>query len=172
MATPTTLNLLFMISSFLLVLLPKLTTSQFGSMCVSQFALANQACSVIPPEEEEPIGDSGQVMLQRHRHHAHKHANHSSEHEGDPDHDQEHDNEHEHDDEHENDDDHDDGEHERRHRQHPRANRDCCRWLQEVERSCVCETLRRLPAFLTRPIHSYTISVGTTCEITFRCDGL
>lgn len=155
-------NVLLLIISFLLVLLPKLTTSQFNSMCVSQYALANQACSVIPPEEEEeePIngGHSSQVMLQRHKHHHQNHDNHTQEHE------------HEHDDN--DDEDESDNPDHPPYSHHPRANRDCCRWLQEVERTCVCETFRRLPAFLTRPVHSYTIAVGTTCEFTYKCDGL
>uniref|UniRef100_A0A453AVF2 Bifunctional inhibitor/plant lipid transfer protein/seed storage helical domain-containing protein n=2 Tax=Aegilops tauschii TaxID=37682 RepID=A0A453AVF2_AEGTS len=52
-----------------------------------------------------------------------------------------------------------------------RAYRDCCRWLKEVEPGCVCESLLHLPMFLVKPQHKYTLRVGKTCEVTYRCGG-
>ncbi|KAE8801715.1 putative pectinesterase 66 [Hordeum vulgare] len=42
---------------------------------------------------------------------------------------------------------------------------------QEVEPGCVCEALLRLPMFLVKPQHKYTIRVGKSCEVTYRCGG-
>lgn len=53
-----------------------------------------------------------------------------------------------------------------------RAYRDCCRWLKEVEPDCVCEALLRLPPFLVRPQHKYTVKVGNSCKFSYRCGGV
>uniref|UniRef100_A0A453I2N3 Bifunctional inhibitor/plant lipid transfer protein/seed storage helical domain-containing protein n=2 Tax=Pooideae TaxID=147368 RepID=A0A453I2N3_AEGTS len=53
-----------------------------------------------------------------------------------------------------------------------RAYRDCCRWLQEVQKDCVCEALLRLPPFLVKPQHKYVVRVGRTCRIVYRCGGV
>lgn len=53
-----------------------------------------------------------------------------------------------------------------------RAYRDCCRWLKEVEPDCVCEALLRLPPFLVKPQHKYTVKVGNSCKFTYRCGGV
>ncbi|XP_044964587.1 probable pectinesterase 66 isoform X2 [Hordeum vulgare subsp. vulgare] len=74
------------------------------------------------------------------------------------------------DDEDDDDDDDDDDEDDQDHDEH-RAYRDCCRWLKEVEPGCVCEALLRLPMFLVKPQHKYTIRVGKSCEVTYRCGG-
>ncbi|XP_051118524.1 uncharacterized protein LOC127242856 [Andrographis paniculata] len=46
---------------------------------------------------------------------------------------------------------------------------DCCRWLKEVDNVCVCDLLVRLPPFLTRPMHNYTVVVDDSCVVTFAC---
>lgn len=109
----------------LVSLLLELTSAQISSMCISQFALANQACSVMPPVEEDPDEPSNN--------HGHGHG--------------------------------------RGNGHHPRANQDCCRWLEEVENDCVCQALARLPMFLNRPKHTYMLSVGTTCKFAYKCGG-
>nr|ACG46563.1 aspartic acid-rich protein [Zea mays] len=83
----------------------------------------------------------------------------------DPDHDDDHDD----DDDDDNDDDDDDHDH---HDEELRAYRDCCRWLKEVQKDCVCEALLRLPPFLVKPQHTYVVRVGRTCKITYRCGGV
>ncbi|CAA0832091.1 Tetratricopeptide repeat (TPR)-like superfamily protein [Striga hermonthica] len=45
----------------------------------------------------------------------------------------------------------------------------CCRWLKEVDDTCVCGLLVPLPAFMSRPAHNYTVVVEGVCEVTFRC---
>ncbi|CAL9769127.1 unnamed protein product [Musa acuminata subsp. burmannicoides] len=48
----------------------------------------------------------------------------------------------------------------------------CCRWLKEIDDSCVCNTLLRLPISLVKPKHTYTVSVGDHCSVTYKCHGL
>ncbi|KAI4297574.1 hypothetical protein L6164_037459 [Bauhinia variegata] len=48
----------------------------------------------------------------------------------------------------------------------------CCRWVKEVDSQCVCEILIHLPSFLARPLHQYTVKVGELCEVTYSCGGL
>jgi hypothetical protein len=43
--------------------------------------------------------------------------------------------------------------------------------MKEVEPDCVCEALLRLPAFLVKPQHKYTVRVGRACKFTYRCGG-
>jgi hypothetical protein len=110
---------------------------------------------------------------------------HDDDHEEDPDHDDDHDEDPDHDDDHEDDDDeddhdddddsdhdHDHDDHEHHHDEELRAYRDCCRWLQEVQKDCVCEALLRLPPFLVKPQHKYVVRVGRTCRIVYRCGGV
>ncbi|KAA3471110.1 zinc transporter 7-B [Gossypium australe] len=47
----------------------------------------------------------------------------------------------------------------------------CCRWMQIVERDCVCGILAHLPLFLSWHLHHYTIFVGKVCMVTFTCGG-
>ncbi|KAG4393725.1 hypothetical protein AAZX31_03G133800 [Glycine max] len=60
--------------------------------------------------------------------------------------------------------------HGHRHRHHQTPDEDnCCRWAKEVDHQCVCELLLRLPPFLIRPSHQYTLKVGASCDITYSC---
>ncbi|CAN1352787.1 hypothetical protein LINPERPRIM_LOCUS42937 [Linum perenne] len=70
------------------------------------------------------------------------------------------------------DDGNDDGEHRHRHRhgQSPAEN-NCCKWVRDVDDECVCELLMRLPTFLARPFHEYTITVSEWCKVTYSCGG-
>ncbi|CAD6211241.1 unnamed protein product [Miscanthus lutarioriparius] len=137
------------LAAVLLLLLPSLLarlavaqpTKGAKAFCISQFAIASQACSILPPSPPD-----------EHHHH---------------------------DDDDEDEDDHDDDEHhdrDRRRSHHAaaelRAYRDCCRWLKEVQKDCVCEALLRLPPFLVKPQHTYVVRVGRTCKITYRCGGV
>nr|ANU06250.1 CcmT [Primula vulgaris] len=57
-----------------------------------------------------------------------------------------------------------------RHRTHiTSAQETCCRWLKAVDPECVCGLLLRLPTFLARPAHSYTVAVGDACVFTYPC---
>ncbi|KAE9589200.1 hypothetical protein Lal_00000170 [Lupinus albus] len=47
----------------------------------------------------------------------------------------------------------------------------CCRWVREMDSQCVCEILFRLPPFLTRPVHQYTVLIGESCDVTYNCGG-
>lgn len=49
------------------------------------------------------------------------------------------------------------------------AEENCCRWMKQVDSECVCDLLVRLPLFLSRPVHQYTIMVDPACNITFQC---
>ncbi|KAK2990514.1 hypothetical protein RJ640_019794 [Escallonia rubra] len=46
---------------------------------------------------------------------------------------------------------------------------DCCRWLNSVDNECVCDLLVYLPPFLSKPIHQYTVTVDSSCNVTFQC---
>ncbi|XP_023548911.1 uncharacterized protein LOC111807420 [Cucurbita pepo subsp. pepo] len=47
----------------------------------------------------------------------------------------------------------------------------CCKWVQQLDSQCLCRLLSRLPAFLERPQHKISFSVGGSCNATFSCGG-
>ncbi|KAK9726132.1 hypothetical protein RND81_05G192300 [Saponaria officinalis] len=114
-------------------------------LCISQFALVNHACSMLPyspvtpppppppsaPNSPGVAAPSPPSDSHRHRHH-HKHKHISS---PDP------------------------------------AVEECCRWLKEVDTQCVCDLLVRLPVFLAKPVHAYTVEVDPDCSVTYTCPG-
>ncbi|XP_057549505.1 uncharacterized protein LOC130827702 [Amaranthus tricolor] len=51
------------------------------------------------------------------------------------------------------------------------AEDECCRWLKEVDTQCVCDLLVRLPVFLAKPAHDYTVVVTDDCSVTYHCLG-
>ncbi|KAF3660892.1 hypothetical protein P3S67_001084 [Capsicum chacoense] len=64
--------------------------------------------------------------------------------------------------------------HRRRHARHHEytetaVEENCCRWMKQVDSVCVCDLLVRLPLFLSRPVHHYTIMIDPACNITFEC---
>ncbi|KAL9227951.1 hypothetical protein vseg_003581 [Gypsophila vaccaria] len=62
--------------------------------------------------------------------------------------------------------------HKRRHNNSPDpAVEECCRWLKEVDTQCVCDLLVRLPVFLAKPVHAYTVEVDPDCSVTYTCPG-
>lgn len=48
---------------------------------------------------------------------------------------------------------------------------ECCRWLQQIDSGCVCDLLVRLPVFLAKPVHQYTVRVDRSCSVTYSCSG-
>ncbi|XP_057427359.1 uncharacterized protein LOC130720694 [Lotus japonicus] len=62
--------------------------------------------------------------------------------------------------------------HRRHHHHHSSPQEEnCCRWAGELDSQCVCEILVRLPPFLTRPAHQYSVTIGESCNITYSCGG-
>lgn len=59
----------------------------------------------------------------------------------------------------------------RHHRRHSPQEDNCCRWAREMDSRCVCEILVRLPIFLTRPLHQYSVMIGESCNVTYTCGG-
>ncbi|CAN1352790.1 hypothetical protein LINPERPRIM_LOCUS42937 [Linum perenne] len=124
------------------------------------------------PPRREHDGD-GHNATPKHRHrggggHAHRHRAHRTEtpsgRDGDDD-DNDTDN---------NDDGDDDGDDEDDDRELPPmspAENNCCKWVRDVDDECVCELLMRLPTFLARPFHEYTITVSEWCKVTYSCGG-
>ncbi|KAJ6873598.1 hypothetical protein NC651_032452 [Populus alba x Populus x berolinensis] len=45
----------------------------------------------------------------------------------------------------------------------------CCRWLSDVDPECVCELLVRLPPFLSKQHHEYTVKIDDTCSVSYSC---
>ncbi|XP_004493654.1 uncharacterized protein [Cicer arietinum] len=122
-------------------------------LCPSQFALVNYACGRLPftpgplpeppsPDDDGGDDDGGDDKGHNNHHHHHRHE---------PGHRHK---------------------HGHRHRRHQTPEEDnCCRWAREVDSQCVCELLVRLPPFLVRPLHVYTLAIGDDCEITYSCGG-
>lgn len=134
-------------------------------LCVSQFALASHACAFLPYVPSPPPASLiAQHDSQKHRHH------HNHEHENG------HQNNHTHEHEHEHEREHEDGQrhrHGHRHRRHRHTvtpvEESCCHWLGAIDSECVCDVLVYLPAFLSKPVHQYTVLVKDSCNVTFQC---
>ncbi|XP_014494947.1 uncharacterized protein LOC106756858 [Vigna radiata var. radiata] len=113
-------------------------------LCGSQFALVNYACSRLPFRHGAPPADSPPPPDGEdgdgETHHSHSHHRHNHRH----------------------------GHGHRHHHQTPEED-NCCRWAKEVDSQCVCELLLRLPPFLVRPVHQYTLNIGDACNITYSC---
>ncbi|KNA06734.1 hypothetical protein SOVF_178260 [Spinacia oleracea] len=118
-------------------------------LCLSQFALVNHACSMLPynpltppalPSPPPPPAPTAQPPCppkngHRHgHHHRHRHTSTSTTHVS-------------------------------------AAADECCRWLKEVDTQCVCDLLVRLPIFLAKPSHDYTVVVSDDCSVTYQCPG-
>ncbi|KAI3930702.1 hypothetical protein MKX01_037148 [Papaver californicum] len=60
----------------------------------------------------------------------------------------------------------------RRHHHHlSQQEKDCCRWLKEMDEVCVCQLLFRMPFFMWKPKHDYVIKLQDACTVTFNCKG-
>ncbi|XP_010942492.1 uncharacterized protein [Elaeis guineensis] len=143
------LKLLALAILLILLFLLDLSFAQLRPLCLSQFALANQACVVLPTEEVSR--DSSLAKLQEEDeydddehedHHGHGHGRGRGHRHG------------------------------RGHGEEPRVNTDCCRWLAEVDEACVCEALLRMPPFFIKAKHTYIIKVGKTCKHEYNCRGI
>ncbi|KAF3340677.1 sarcoplasmic reticulum histidine-rich calcium-binding protein-like protein [Carex littledalei] len=164
-------------------------------LCYTQISAANQACAILSPEA---ISSSFVAATNgsRHQHHGAPRDGDDDD-DGDDDGgddggddgdddggdgggDDDHDGG---DDDHGDDDDHggDDDDHHHRRRKHKgkkkrhhesSANKECCRWLQEVDNDCVCEVLLKLPPFLVKPKHKFMVRVGRTCRLSYNCPGM
>ncbi|CAI8614168.1 unnamed protein product [Vicia faba] len=128
-------------------------------LCPSQFALVNYACGRLPfrpgappgppPAPPSPDDDGGdddgandEGYGNNHHEHEHRHGHGHSHRHG------------------------------HKHRHHlTQEEENCCRWAREVDSQCVCELLVRLPPFLIRPLHIYTLTIGEDCQITYSCGG-
>ncbi|KAL2320930.1 hypothetical protein Fmac_029899 [Flemingia macrophylla] len=113
-------------------------------LCVSQFALVNYACSRLPFSRGVLPHDSPSSpdpSPADEEGHTNNNHNHSHRHR-----------------------------HGHKHRHHQTPDEEnCCRWAKEVDNQCVCEILARLPPFLIRPLHQYTLNIGESCDITYSC---
>lgn len=114
-------------------------------LCSSQYVLVNYACSMLPYSPRQSVLGSiasPSPEAGEHKEHDHKHGHgHGHRHR-----------------------------HRGRHQETPQE-RECCRWLREMNVECVCDLLVHLPSFLTKPFHNYTVIVDETCAITFPCAG-
>ena len=124
------------------MLLPTFPTLR--PLCLSQFALVNHACSILPytptpppapPSPATPVDAHPPCPNKTsHRHGHHRRHSHSS------------------------------------CNSHISAAEDeCCRWLKEVDAKCVCDLLVHLPVFLAKPAHNYTVVVSDDCSVTYQC---
>lgn len=134
---------------------PPATISPLRPLCASQFALVNHACIRLPLSTMEPDLPDEPLLDPPPRPHVDAldpQASHGHEHAQSPTHQEPH--------------------HHRHHTREPTPiERDCCRWLKEVDTECVCDLLIRLPPFLARPVHEYIVIVHEVCTITYSCGG-
>ncbi|XVF21806.1 hypothetical protein REPUB_Repub12eG0121800 [Reevesia pubescens] len=110
-------------------------------LCASQFALVNYACAIVPLVPMPPPPPPPSPPESGHGN-GHRHGQSHT--------------------------------HRHRHRRAHHATREqqyCCRWLNLVDNECVCDILVRLPVFLSRPNHQYTVVVDESCIVTFSCAG-
>ncbi|XP_058197467.1 ARS-binding factor 1-like isoform X3 [Rhododendron vialii] len=148
----------------ILSLIPKIQSQSNGPpVCITQLAQLNRACAFLPytppdappsPPDDDGDDDHGRMDNVTNQslvddddgddHHRHHHHHH-----------------HHH--------------HRHRHSQGRRASDaedDCCTMLNEVDAVCVCSLLLRLPLFLSKPEHNYSVIVNDECEVTFECRGI
>ncbi|KAH6826035.1 Tetratricopeptide repeat superfamily protein [Perilla frutescens var. hirtella] len=140
-------------SLILLVLYPKaesqwvkhpLPPKTLPPLCASQIALANRACLLLPyepvPPSVPPSPPPPSPQDSHHHQHHHHHHHHRRHHHS----------------------------HQHRHGD-SRVEKDCCRWVKEVDEVCACGLLVHLSPFLSRPAHNYTVFVDESCQVTFSC---
>lgn len=144
----------------ILLLIPKIQSqSNVPPVCITQFAQLNRACAFLPYTPPSPPDDDGDDDHGR----MDNVTNQSLVDDDDGD---DHHNHHRHRHHHH---------HRHRHSQGHRASDaedDCCTMLNEVDDVCVCSLLLRLPLFLSKPEHDYTVIVNDECEVTFECQGI
>ncbi|KAF9604685.1 hypothetical protein IFM89_009121 [Coptis chinensis] len=136
----------------ILVVIPKVFSMPMGlpfapprPLCLSQFALVNQACYFLPVHAPAPPAndeDPDEPDLKLNEPQAQQPPS-------EPQHRRRH----------------------HRHHHHADAIDNCCRWLRNLDDTCVCELLIRLPPFLRRLEHSYLVKIDEDCEVLYKCDG-
>lgn len=164
-----------------LLLLPFMEAQHYPPprpLCASQFALATYACSLLPyspllpplppvptpPDDDDDDGDDdndddgddgggddgGDEPQERHNHNHHGHGHRRKQRS------RRHRHRHGH------------GHH---HRSAPLTPQEdgCCKWLSQLDNQCVCDLLLRLPSFLLKPAHTYSVYVGASCNVTYTC---
>lgn len=146
-------------------------------LCVSQYALVSQSCAQYFLRRDN---EDGEKHIRGHEH------DDDHEHEEDREHEEHHQegHEHEHHEDHEQEHHEEKGNGERNEGGRQRRGRrrgenetregepdeeDCCRWLEEMDDECVCDLLIRLPPFLTKAPHNYSVSIGEECSVTYTC---
>ncbi|XP_050365590.1 uncharacterized protein LOC126784148 [Argentina anserina] len=165
-----------------LLLLPNMEAQHYPPprpLCASQFALASYACSLLPygpmptpqpppPAPSPPDDDDDDDDDDGHSHgHGSGNGKGNSNSNG---HGQEHHQGHGHGHKQ-----HRRHSHRHRHRHHHREKSlspqedNCCKWLTQLDNQCVCELLLRLPTFLLKPAHTYSVFIGSSCNITYSC---
>ncbi|CAH9111539.1 unnamed protein product [Cuscuta epithymum] len=147
------INSFFKVGLILLVILcifPMAVESHWkliGPLCASQITLVDHACSFLPfnlPPPSPPSSSSSSLPSlvsapSPDGRHSRRHGPHGRRHH-----------------------------HHRHHTDNPEEEI-CCRWLREVDDECVCQLLAQLPAFLSKPVHQYSVIVGDTCNENFQC---
>lgn len=124
-------------------------------LCASQIALANYACAmlpystVLPPPPPSPVLSDSHKRQGSHPSHNHQHEHHHPSH---------------------------NHRHEHHHRHQHRIplsplEENCCKWVQQLDSECICGLLSRLPVFLGRPQHNFSVTVGGSCDATYSCGG-
>ncbi|KAI7984106.1 hypothetical protein LOK49_LG15G00431 [Camellia lanceoleosa] len=161
-------KLTFLLVFLALILKTKCDMPLPPPLCITQFALVNRACAMLPhmslpppspPSSPPLLDDDGQNHGNRHRHGPER--EHRQEHGHDHGHRHEHGHRHGHRHAHM---------HEYRYQESP-VQQDCCHWVKEVDAECVCGVLDQLPPSLTRPVHNYTVIVTESCSVTYECGG-
>ncbi|XP_028788912.1 selenoprotein Pa-like [Neltuma alba] len=141
------INLIAIVGVASLALVSKMESLHIGApaeprpLCASQFALANYACARLPFTPGTPPSPPPSPDDGHSHRQRHGHRHRNGHGHG------------------------------HRHRHHTSQEEDCCRWVKEVDSQCVCEVLLRLPPFLVRPLHQYTVTVGDFCNATYSCGG-
>ncbi|XP_038899044.1 uncharacterized protein LOC120086453 [Benincasa hispida] len=116
-------------------------------LCASQIALANYACAMLPYSTVLPPPPPSLSLSDNH------------ESQGSPN--QRHRHTHQH------------GHHHGHQQKIPLSpmEENCCKWVQQLDSECICGLLSRLPAFLERPQHNFSVTVGGSCDATYSCGG-
>ncbi|XP_058197465.1 uncharacterized protein LOC131313266 isoform X1 [Rhododendron vialii] len=175
--------LTFAVFAAILLLIPKIQSqSDVPPLCITQFALVNHACAFLPytppddddtppsppddddstppspPDDDSDGGGGGGDDQGRFDNGNNYNQSLVDDDSGDDHHNHHHHHRH----------------HRHRHRQGHSASDvedECCRWLKEVDDECVCGLLLRLPPYLSKLEHDYTVIVNDDCEVTFECPG-
>ncbi|CAK9310005.1 unnamed protein product [Citrullus colocynthis] len=130
-------------------------------LCASQIALANYACAMLPYSTVLPPPTPSLSLSDNHESQSTPSPSHTHRHEHQHRHWHEHQHRHRHEQEHG---------HQHKIPLSP-LEENCCKWVQQLDSECICGLLSRLPAFLERPQHNFSVTVGSSCDATYSCRG-